>query len=299
MAPPVQREPVVAGCAGGEAGREQAGGLALVGDDGARRAAARRGPGRPPRRSSAPVGRSGRSAGWRAAPSAGAPTASASASRAATASSAAAGQDVDLAAVGHQVAGLARVGEERHRRLGVDQDQVGQPVELHGRELGQVAEALDGGQAGTPLEAGGERLGQQLGPGGGGHPADAAVRPRCAQRPSRRRSSAARLARAQHGRRRPRWWRRPPRCRPAGGRAGAEPVAGLEPRHVGGQDQRGHLAGRPVRRRPRPRRRRRPRSSEARPTCAASPTRCGPPSRCRSRAGRRTACGRWRGRRRC
>jgi hypothetical protein len=51
-------------------------------------------------------------------------------------------QGVDGAPLGHQVAGLARVGEERHRRLRVDEDEVLQAVELHRRELGEVGEPI-------------------------------------------------------------------------------------------------------------------------------------------------------------
>src|SRR3546814_562632 len=78
------------------------------------------------------------------------------------------GKDVHLAALGHQVAGLAGIGEERDGRLGIDEDQVGQAVELHGGELGQVGEALHGHPTRAALEAGREGLGQELGAGGGG-----------------------------------------------------------------------------------------------------------------------------------
>ena len=63
---------------------------------------------------------------------------------------------------------LLGVGEERHRRLGVDEDQVAEAVELHGGELGQVGEPVDRHAAGAALEAGRERLGEELGAGGVG-----------------------------------------------------------------------------------------------------------------------------------
>ncbi len=104
-------------------------------------------------------------------------------------------EHVDLAALGHEVAGLARVGEERHRRLGVDQDQVLQPVQLHLGELGQVAEPLDRGQPGAPARAGPGRSRTAA-----WRPSPAATRaaatsPASPQRPGRRR--AARPARRE------------------------------------------------------------------------------------------------------
>jgi hypothetical protein len=59
-----------------------------------------------------------------------------------------------------------RIGEERHRRFRVDDDEVLEAVELHGGELGEVPEAVDGRPAGPALQPGGERLAQQLGAGG-------------------------------------------------------------------------------------------------------------------------------------
>ena len=208
------------------------------------------------------------------------------------------GQHVDLAALGHQVAGLARVGEERHRRLGVDQHQVPQAVELHRGELGQVGEAL---------------------------------RPRAARRRARGGRGTSRPAAWRRWRWATRLAATRPRSRSTGrrgaGRTGSperSAVATLDdaasstgPRGVGGRpaaaaappasDQltsagrisvatcpggpsggghglggvAGHVSG------PRP-------TSRIQPRHVA-----GRPSRCRTRAGRRTACGRWRGRRRC
>ena len=195
-----------------------------------------------------------------------------------------AGQHVDRAAIGHQVAGLARVGEERHGRLGVDQHQVAEAVELHRRELGEVGEALDGTAARR--------------------------RARCGPGTSRRAAWLRCRGRRGLASTRPAPWKaRPPTKRAAGsspsrtvgdGRhggvvdrgavTGRRGVAGSAPsvqRHVGGEDQRGDLAGRTDRRRDRVggvggdgRRRR--------PTCGSRSTRCGPRSRCRTRAGRRT-----------
>ena len=79
------------------------------------------------------------------------------------------GHTVDLAAVGHEVAGLARVGEEGDRGRGVDQDQVADPVELRRGELGEVAEPLDGGQARRPASRrAGKVSHKSAGPGGRG-----------------------------------------------------------------------------------------------------------------------------------
>ena len=77
------------------------------------------------------------------------------------------GEHVHLAAVGHEVAGLAGVGEERHRRLRADEDEVAQPGELRRRELGEVAEPLDRRDARAAPDAGREHLGEDLGAGGG------------------------------------------------------------------------------------------------------------------------------------
>ena len=167
------------------------------------------------------------------------------------------GQHVDLAALGHEVAGLARVGEERDRRLGVDQHQVAEAVELHGGELGEVAEAVDGGQPGAALEAGGEGLAEQRRAGRRGDPAggDQARLPHArpprksaAFSPERRASATERTTAAST-------------AVGAAGATGAAGVGALGPRHVGGQDQRGDAAAAASgpRPRPRPRRRRRPR----------------------------------------
>ena len=112
---------------------------------------------------SAPVGRSGRDAGAGAVePSA---TSSATASSDPATSSAPVGEHVDLAAVGHELAGLVRVGEEGDRRPRVDEHEVAQPAELLQRHLAEVLQLLDGGDAGAALGAGDERLGDEPGAG--------------------------------------------------------------------------------------------------------------------------------------
>ena len=162
------------------------------------------------------------------------------------------GEHVDRAAVGHEVAGLVGVGEERHRRLGVDEDQVAQAVELHGGELGEVGEAVDRHAAGAALEAGGERLGEQLGAGGVGDAAgvDEGVGPARAPADEQRRRLVALEDRGQLGDERRRR-RRPARSarRPAPGRrrrtSSRRPAGSAWPPARAGRS------------RPRPRRRRR------------------------------------------
>ncbi len=78
------------------------------------------------------------------------------------------GQRMDGAAVGHEVAGPPRVGEERHRRGGVHEHEMAEPVKLHGGELGQIGQPLHRWPSGAALQTGRERLAQQLRPGGGG-----------------------------------------------------------------------------------------------------------------------------------
>jgi hypothetical protein len=116
--------------------------------------------------------------------------------------------------------------------------------QLHAGHFRQVGNALHGGQAGAALQSGGKHFGQQL---------DAAVRgdarrrqqARFAQRPATQQQGA--LA-ARSG------W--PARCLPrlhswlapqVSARRRAR-LATVAPGHVGGQDQRGHLAGQTARR---------------------------------------------------
>ncbi len=71
------------------------------------------------------------------------------------------GQHVHGAALGHQIACLARIGEEGHRRLRVHQDQVPHIGQLHPGQFGQVGDTLHRWQARAARHAGGEDLGQQ------------------------------------------------------------------------------------------------------------------------------------------
>ena len=56
---------------------------------------------------------------------------------------------VDLAAVGHEVAGLVGVRGERNRRTRLAEHQVLQSLHLRGRELREIPEPLDGGKTCT------------------------------------------------------------------------------------------------------------------------------------------------------
>jgi hypothetical protein len=69
---------------------------------------------------------------------------------------------VHAAAFRNQVARLAGIREERHRRLGVDEDEVFQALKLQRGELGEVGEPLDRYESGTALDAGRKRFAQQL-----------------------------------------------------------------------------------------------------------------------------------------
>ncbi len=101
------------------------------------------------------------------------------------------GQRVHGAAGGDEVARLAGVGEEGHRRLGVDQDEVPDTVELGLGHLGQVGQPVHCRDARPALEVGGEGLAQERG-------ARSSLRPgsrRAGRRPAARsppRSNAAR-----------------------------------------------------------------------------------------------------------
>jgi hypothetical protein len=105
-----------------------------------------------------------------------APSVSTSAFRLATASCEGRRELVHLAAVGHQIALLAGVGEERHRCFGVDQDQVLQAGQLHARELCEVRQPLDRRDTRAALQTRRKDLGEQLRAGrrrdaaGGGEP---------------------------------------------------------------------------------------------------------------------------------
>ena len=68
------------------------------------------------------------------------------------------GQRVHRAAGRDQVTGFVRVGKKGDRRLGVDQDQVIDALELGLGELGQVAQSLEGGDTGPAGQIGREGL---------------------------------------------------------------------------------------------------------------------------------------------
>jgi len=71
---------------------------------------------------------------------------------------------------GHEVAGLARVGEERRRGFRADRDEVLEAVELHLGELGEVRHPFEPGEAGAPPHPGRERLAEDLRAGRGAEP---------------------------------------------------------------------------------------------------------------------------------
>ena len=117
---------------------------------------------------SAPVGNCGRDA---AATGAVVPGASSSANAIkAHRGTAVFGEHVHLAAGRHQVAGHARVGEERDRRLGAGQHQMLGAVQLGRGGLGEVRQPLDGGDTGAAFQPRRECLAQQPGAGRLGDP---------------------------------------------------------------------------------------------------------------------------------
>ena len=149
------------------------------------------------------------------------------------------------AAVRHQVAGAARVGEERHRRAGPGQDQVADPGQLSLGLLGQVGQPVDGRAPRRPLHPRRERLGQQPRPGRGADPAGR-PQPALGQRVTAQQEESG-LPSARS------WRRRILGCRrrsQLGRRAGRSQRAALAPGHVGGQHQGGDLAAAGRRQRP-------------------------------------------------
>ncbi|MCY1428373.1 hypothetical protein D9M71_442550 [compost metagenome] len=70
------------------------------------------------------------------------------------------GEGVDPAAFGRQIALLAGVGEEGHRRLGVHQNQFLDLRQLHTGHLGHVGDAFDWRQSSAALHARGEYFGE-------------------------------------------------------------------------------------------------------------------------------------------
>ena len=163
---------------------------------------------------------------------------------------------VHLAAVRRQHARLARIGEERHRRLGADQDEV--------RTSFSTASAWSTGYGRRSTARGRRRarcarwsLGDERAP------VCAAMRPASSSALPRSASAAEQSIAGSPERSAP---RRSARSRPSATGAGAATggtggdAVGLVPRGVGGQDQRGDLArARCAPPRSRPRRRRRPR----------------------------------------
>ena len=145
------------------------------------------------------------------------------------------------AALWHQIAELARVGEEGHRRLGIEEHEVPDSVEAHGGKLGQVAEPLDRRSSRSSGQTCRKGLAQELGPGGGGQVGG------CLQQPSRTDPASDEQGRALAG---------PERCRSRfdhrriGARPGSGPVAdpvddrchgpAVGPRDVCRQDEGGH-----------------------------------------------------------
>jgi hypothetical protein len=81
------------------------------------------------------------------------------------------GQDGDRAAGRNQVAGLVRVGEERHRRAGAGQDEAVDAGQLGFGLLGQVGQPVHARHPGAALDPRRERLGQQPRAGRGADPA--------------------------------------------------------------------------------------------------------------------------------
>ena len=75
------------------------------------------------------------------------------------------------AADGDEVAGFAGIGEERHGRLGVNQNEMAHPLELGLRHLGQIGQAVHRRDSRAAFEVGREGLAQERGTGGPGHAA--------------------------------------------------------------------------------------------------------------------------------
>ena len=192
-----EREPVVPGGAGGGAGGEEARRCGPRRPRSRPRAAARRRRRRPSAASRSPVGDLGPAGGReqrRRRPARRA--ASARAASGADRRRRPGGEHVDLAALGHEVARLVRVGEERHRRPGVDEHQVAEPAELHRRRTrrGRPSRSTAGRPAPRSRRAGNVSA-EQLGAGGAARSRLAATQAPLAQRPCRR--AAARPARRE------------------------------------------------------------------------------------------------------
>ncbi len=202
-------------------------------------------------------------------------------------------QGVDRAAGGDQVARLAGIGEEGHRRAASTSTRCG-PVELGLGHLGEVGQALEGGEAGAPFEVGREGLAQHLGPGGGADalrrhgPAGAGPTRRTAPRWVAVGQDAGSVAITPGGR------------APGPGTRGRGPPGTrrqVAPRDIGREDQGGDPAGRPQAAATA--------SAASAPTSSGRPATRNQPETAPARAsmsdssGASSACGRWRGRRRC
>ena len=299
IAPPVSVSQSWRRRAGGGAGHEQPGGVGLVGRRSRPRAAARRSRLAIARAVSAPVGQLGPRRGrWRGALG-GARRARRRAPRARRRASIAVGQRASCTSQpsGTRSLGLAGVGEERHRRLRVDEHEVARcRSSCSCRELGEVAEPLDRGQArrraragpGTSRTAAWRRWPSAIAR--RGHEPGLAQRARRREQRGRLAATAAPSATASTalgvGLGAPR--RRPASAGLARRRTTTRRRAGSAWRPARRADGRGDRVGGVgadvvgLRRR-------------------AHPARhvAGDASRCRTRAARRTACGRSRGRRRC
>ncbi|MFM8973103.1 MAG: FAD-dependent oxidoreductase, partial [Actinomycetota bacterium] len=141
------------------------------------------------------------------------------------------------AALGHVGAGPARVGEERHRRVRVAARQVGEARELGHGDLAEVVDPFERGSARAAHDAGRERLDEHAHPdrldaGRGGEPL-VTQRGATEEQPDRRPGPV----RGDHGVDHLGGELQPGDA--GGDRAGR---GALVPRHVGREDERGHLA---------------------------------------------------------
>ena len=206
-----------------------------------------------------------------------------------------AGQRVHGASRRDQVARLVGVGEEGHRRLGVDQHEMPDPVELGLRHLGQVGQPVHRRDARAPLEVGREGLTQEKRPRRRRHPAGR-LQPVGPQRAPAEQERGA-LATAQRLRHLRQWCRPAPRWTAPAAGAGRDPwptptrtrppAGPAWPRSPGARA-----------RRPRRRRRRRPRHRRA-PSSGTTPTPAWRWTRCPTARERRSGRGTSHGRPRC
>ena len=198
--------------------------------------------------SSGPSGTAGRAGGSEVG-LASAATRSASAASAPGHVVARSGQQVDLGAVGHQRAGLARIAEERHRGACPGQDQVPGPGQLGDGHLGQVGQPARPGAARRRVPSGPGTSRPAACPGGGRDPAGR-LQALPVQRVPAQQDQRGLVPAQDRGRRvddRPGRRRgRPERERPRG-------LGAVGPGQVGRHDQVAMVPPRPRPRRPRPR----------------------------------------------